>query len=67
MSRSEVWNVSLFPTVQQVLKHIHENYFRSLDTWISGNVATRGEPLSSLVFYKDYLRRELSNIIADGE
>ena len=63
---SPVWNVSLFPVVQQVLGYIHEAYFRKMDSWIAADPSSRGPAPSSLTFYKEYLRRDLSNRIAEG-
>jgi hypothetical protein len=64
-SGSPVWNVSLFPIVQQVLAFIHEGFFRSLDSWSNLPVESRGPPPSSLTYYKEYMRKELSNRLAE--
>ena len=63
---SEVWNVSLFPIVQQVLGYIHESYFRKMDAWIASDPVSRGPAPSSLTYYKEFLRRDLSNRIAES-
>ena len=66
MCNSQVWDVSLFPIVHQVLAYIHENFFNSLDQWLSLNTSQRGPPPSALGYFKEYLRKELSNQIALG-
>ncbi|KAJ3324958.1 Multiple epidermal growth factor-like domains protein 8 [Boothiomyces sp. JEL0866] len=65
MVDSKVWNVALFPVVQQVLAFIHENYFKQLDIWNASDPAVRGPPPTSLTFYKEYMRKELSSKIAE--
>eukprot|EP00842_Homolaphlyctis_polyrhiza_P003910 jgi/Hompol1/451/HPOL_004732-RA len=64
--QSSVWNVSLFPVVQQVLAYVHERFFQQLDAWMLDKSPMRGQPPSALTCYKDYLRRELSAKIAAG-
>ncbi|KAI8905936.1 hypothetical protein EDD86DRAFT_248875 [Gorgonomyces haynaldii] len=63
-NQSPVWNVSLFPVIQQVLGFVHEAYFKQLDTWVQSDPSTRGLPPCTLDFYKDYLRKELANKIS---
>ncbi|KAJ3259569.1 hypothetical protein HK103_002123 [Boothiomyces macroporosus] len=65
MVDSKVWNVALFPVVQQVLAFIHENYFKQLDIWNAADPSIRGLPPTSLTFYKEYMRKELSGKIAE--
>lgn len=62
MVNSPVWNVSLFPVVQQALSYIHENYYRNLDMFVSGESQI---PPSSIACYKEYLRKELATAIAE--
>lgn len=62
---SPVWNVSLFPVVQQVLTFVHEGFFHNFDIWLNSSPETRGNAPSTLTFYKEFLRKELSNHIAE--
>ena len=64
MNNSPVWNVALYPVVQNVLAYIHENFFKALEIWQSSEFSTRGPPPNSLYFYKEFMRRELSQKIA---
>ena len=64
MTNCSVWNVSLYPVVQNVLLYIHEHYFRRLDAWSIADISTRGPPPSTVTVYKEYLRQELSQKIA---
>ncbi|KAJ3274808.1 Multiple epidermal growth factor-like domains protein 8 [Terramyces sp. JEL0728] len=66
MVDSKVWNVALYPVVQQVLSFIHESYFKQLDAWNATDPAIRGTPPTSLTFYKEYMRKELSSKIAEA-
>jgi hypothetical protein len=61
---SFVWDVSFFPVVQPLLAYIHDNYFRALDAWAISN-DPKGPPPSTLTYYKEFLRKELSNLIAE--
>ena len=65
-TQSDVWNVSLFPVVQQVLAQVHEQYFKNLELWLAMEKESRGPPPSSVGCYKELLRRELSQRIADS-
>ncbi|KAI8902708.1 hypothetical protein BC833DRAFT_613829 [Globomyces pollinis-pini] len=67
MTSSHVWNVALFPVVRQALSYIHEGFFRAVDAWQVADHRTRGPPPSSLTFYKEYMRKELSNRIAEHQ
>lgn len=70
-ANSSVWNVNLFPVVQETLAYIHQEFFRQFDSWKSkvfeaqqnGTVCTR-EPPSAIAIYKTYLRSILRDIIA---
>ncbi|OAJ43609.1 hypothetical protein BDEG_26953 [Batrachochytrium dendrobatidis JEL423] len=65
-TQSKVWNVSLFPVVQQALSYVHESYFRQLDAWGASEKSQRGAPPTATGCYKEYLRRELSFKIASA-
>lgn len=68
---ANVWNVPLFPVIQETLAHVHQEFFRQLDLWHSkqleaeqnGTVCVR-EPPSAIGIYKTYLRHLLSDMIA---
>ncbi|KAI8138435.1 hypothetical protein BJV82DRAFT_523411 [Fennellomyces sp. T-0311] len=66
-----LWNVNLFPLIQETLMNIHQDFFRQLDSWRSkhmeaaqnGLICTR-EPPSSIGIYKTYLRSMFRDMIA---
>ena len=51
--------------MQQALQYIYDAFFRGFDAWLSTNPKLRGPPPNSLFFYKEFLRKELSNQMAD--
>ncbi|KAJ3216411.1 RNA polymerase II [Dinochytrium kinnereticum] len=58
---ADVWNVQLFPVVQQVLATIHSEFFRQLDTWDR----VGPPPPGACRLYKEHLRAELGRRIAE--
>lgn len=63
---AQAWNVSLFPVVQEVLAHIHQEFFRQLDNWQhrQANGGAARPPPSAVAIYKAYLRNLLRDKIA---
>ena len=64
-TRSDIWSVSLYPIVRDVLENIHQSFFKQLDQWAVADKLTRGPPPSALNSYKDYLRKQLAIQIAN--
>ncbi|KAL1926585.1 hypothetical protein VTP01DRAFT_5706 [Rhizomucor pusillus] len=66
------WNVSLFPVVQEVLAHVHQEFFRQFDNWVhrQSNMSNRSlvppPPPSAVNIYKAYLRSLLRDKIAQS-
>lgn len=61
--RSNLWNVNLFPHVQQTLSSIHQDFFAKFDYWLSNRNSVLFP--STLQVYKEILRRELSIKISE--
>jgi hypothetical protein len=59
---SPLWNVSLFPVVQNTLQAVYTSFFKQLDMYSSGQ--TKVFP-SCVRCYKEFLRWELSQKISD--
>ncbi|ORX87665.1 hypothetical protein BCR32DRAFT_227797 [Anaeromyces robustus] len=59
---SPLWNVSLYPVVQNTLQAVYNSFFKQLDIYSSGQ--TKIFP-SCVRCYKEYLRWELSQKISD--
>jgi len=59
---SPLWNVSLYPVVQNTLQAVYTSFFKQLDIYSSGQ--TKVFP-SCVRCYKEYLRWELSQKISD--
>ncbi|KAL1922653.1 uncharacterized protein VTP21DRAFT_10192 [Calcarisporiella thermophila] len=58
---NNVWTVNLFPLVQQVLAHVHQEFFRQMDLHRAGQ---QPHPPSARVIYKEWLRNYLRDHIA---
>lgn len=68
---SEVWSVSLFPHVQNVLAQIHTDFFRQLDCWLgfkqnSHIINTLEPPPSPIKCYREVLRAHLKETISNS-
>ncbi|OUM60322.1 hypothetical protein PIROE2DRAFT_13939, partial [Piromyces sp. E2] len=59
---SPLWNVSLFPVVQNTLQNVYNSFFKQLDMYSSGQ--TKVFP-SCVRCYKEFLRWELSQKISE--
>ncbi|ORX46685.1 hypothetical protein BCR36DRAFT_398778 [Piromyces finnis] len=59
---SPLWNVSLFPVVQNTLQNVYNSFFKQLDNYSSGQ--TKVFP-SCVRCYKEFLRWELSQKISE--
>ncbi|KAI8379104.1 uncharacterized protein BYT42DRAFT_593378 [Radiomyces spectabilis] len=68
---TDVWTVPLFPVVRDTLAHVHQEFFRQLDSWHAkqaeaeqNGVPCTREPPSAITIYKVYLRNILRDMIA---
>ncbi|KAJ3410084.1 RNA polymerase II [Chytridiales sp. JEL 0842] len=61
-----VWNVQLFPVVQNVLMMVHDQFFKQVDAiGAGGGDGGAGGVLSAGRLYKEFLRAEISRRIAE--
>ncbi|KAJ3083524.1 hypothetical protein HDU99_008899 [Rhizoclosmatium hyalinum] len=62
---NKVWNVQLFPHVQNVLQSVHTEFYKQLDAWDSKTASPANPGPSSRQIYKEFLRNELTRKIAE--